>query len=117
MQVRENKALGPYVDGLSQLAVVSYQVSCTDYSTLYCIHSKFNNPNLRFGLLVKKPIRGQIVQGQMAKEQMTEGQMVEGKFWREEWWRDLSWRDELCMERQKLQGQMVQGPKVTNTIT
>jgi hypothetical protein len=24
--VRENKALGPYVDGLSQLAVVSYQV-------------------------------------------------------------------------------------------
>lgn len=26
LKVRENKVLGPYVDGLSQLAVVSYQV-------------------------------------------------------------------------------------------
>ena len=30
LKVREHNVLGPYVDGLSQLAVISYQVLLTD---------------------------------------------------------------------------------------
>ena len=35
LKVRENKVLGPYVDGLSQLAVATYQVPYVYFVVLY----------------------------------------------------------------------------------
>jgi hypothetical protein len=41
LKVREHNVLGPYVDGLSQLAVISYQVCCYLENYIY-IHNIFN---------------------------------------------------------------------------
>ena len=42
LKVRENKVLGPYVDGLSQLAVVSFQVMFYNKSLLKILHDSFD---------------------------------------------------------------------------
>ena len=50
LKVREHNVLGPYVDGLSQLAVISYQVLLNDdfFCTDFFIFTFIQNNNVSY---------------------------------------------------------------------